>query len=296
MRPVWAERRAASRMRTTVKAYSPFAITGRMRLHDYAPRPAQLKWLLDSDPAIRWQVIGTSPVKPPTRLQPSGLASQPKAGEPNFSPANLLPVTGAGAAGGETIWRRRTELAITLYSLVVLKDLGLDPASKQARKMIDRVDKGLVFKPLNNRPFLHGETEPASTAESSASARISKNRTTHWPINSWASSSKMAAGTAKHPKAGALRSIPPSVCSKDCSNTNEQGANRRPSPRPARGPKTICSIAICSARFEPAKSSTNAGSASRSQCFGTTTSCADSIICGMQESSPTAVSATPSKP
>ena len=51
-------------------------------------------------------------------------------------------------------------LLITLYTLVVLKDLGLDPASKQARKMIDRVDKRLVFKPLNNRPFLHGETEP----------------------------------------------------------------------------------------------------------------------------------------
>ena len=49
---------------------------------------------------------------------------------------------------------------IALWSLVVLKDLGLDPASKQARKMIDRVDKGLVYKPLNNRPFLHGETEP----------------------------------------------------------------------------------------------------------------------------------------
>jgi hypothetical protein len=49
---------------------------------------------------------------------------------------------------------------ITLYSLVALMDLGLDPASKQARKMIDRVDKRLVFKWLNNRPYLHGETEP----------------------------------------------------------------------------------------------------------------------------------------
>jgi len=28
-----------------------------MRLHDYAPRPAHFKWLLDSDPAIRWQVM-----------------------------------------------------------------------------------------------------------------------------------------------------------------------------------------------------------------------------------------------
>src|SRR5437868_14114850 len=49
---------------------------------------------------------------------------------------------------------------VTLYNLVVLKDLGLDPASEQARKMIDRVDKRIVFKPLNNRPLLHGETEP----------------------------------------------------------------------------------------------------------------------------------------
>jgi hypothetical protein len=39
-------------------------------------------------------------------------------------------------------------------------DLGLDPASKQARKMIDRVDERLVFRRLNNRPFLRGETEP----------------------------------------------------------------------------------------------------------------------------------------
>jgi hypothetical protein len=39
-------------------------------------------------------------------------------------------------------------------------DLGLDPASNQARQMIDRVDKRLVFKWLNNRPYLDGETEP----------------------------------------------------------------------------------------------------------------------------------------
>jgi hypothetical protein len=60
----------------------------------------------------------------------------------------------------DDIPREDRGLLIALYSLVVLKDLGLDPASKQARKMIDRVDKRLVFKPLNNRPFLHGETEP----------------------------------------------------------------------------------------------------------------------------------------
>ncbi len=55
-------------------------------------------------------------------------------------------------------------MLITLYSLVVLMDLGLDPASPQARKMIDRVEKRMVFKRLNNRPFLDGETEPCINA------------------------------------------------------------------------------------------------------------------------------------
>ena len=55
-------------------------------------------------------------------------------------------------------------MLITLYSLVVLMDLGLDPASPQARKMIDRVEKKMVFKRLNNRPFLDGETEPCINA------------------------------------------------------------------------------------------------------------------------------------
>ena len=101
-------------------------------------------------------------MKPTTRLQPSGLASQPKAGEANFSPANLLLATGAGAPRGwrDDLPKEDRGLLIALYSLAVLMDLGLDPASKQARKMIDRVDKRLVFKRLNNRPYLHGETEP----------------------------------------------------------------------------------------------------------------------------------------
>ena len=38
-------------------------------------------------------------------------------------------------------------------------DLGLDPASKEARKVIDRVER-LRFKWHNNRAFFEGETEP----------------------------------------------------------------------------------------------------------------------------------------
>jgi hypothetical protein len=51
-------------------------------------------------------------------------------------------------------------LLFTLYTLAVLKELGLDPAGKAARTMIDRVEERLVFTRLNDRPFLDGETEP----------------------------------------------------------------------------------------------------------------------------------------
>jgi hypothetical protein len=124
-----------------------------MRLHDYAPRPAHLKWLLDSDPAIRWQVM-----RDLTGEAPEAIAAERSRVATEGWGAHLLALQSpAGNWGGP---KEDRGLLITLYTLVLLKDLGLDPANKQARKMIGRVDKRLVFKPLNNRPFLHGETEP----------------------------------------------------------------------------------------------------------------------------------------
>ncbi len=122
-----------------------------MRLHDYAPRPAHLKWLLDSDPAIRWQVMSGLTSEAPNVIA----AERSRVASEGWGAQLLARQSPAGNWGGSSKWD-----LITLWSLVVLKDLGLDPASREARTMIDRVDKGLMFKPLNNRPFLHGETEP----------------------------------------------------------------------------------------------------------------------------------------
>ncbi len=122
-----------------------------MRLHDYAPRPAHIKWLLDSDPAIRWQVMRdlTNEVPEVIAAERSRVATE------GWGAELIARQSPAGQWGDGPKWD-----LITMYSLVALMDLGLDPASKQARKMIDRVDKRLVFKWLNNRPYLHGETEP----------------------------------------------------------------------------------------------------------------------------------------
>ena len=124
-----------------------------MRLHDYAPRPAHLKWLLHSDPAIRWQVMRDLTDETPNTIA----AERSRIANQGWGAQLLARQSRAGNWGGP---KEDRGLLITLYSLVVLMDLGLDPARELARKMIDRVDKRLVFKPLNNRPFLHGETEP----------------------------------------------------------------------------------------------------------------------------------------
>jgi hypothetical protein len=118
---------------------------------DYAPRPAHLKWLLDSDPAIRWQVMRDLTGEAPEAIA----AERSRVATEGWGAELLARQSPTGNWGGGRHWD-----LIALWSLVVLKDLGLDPAGKPAHKMIDRVDKRLVFKPLNNRPFLHGETEP----------------------------------------------------------------------------------------------------------------------------------------
>lgn len=133
-----------------------------MRLQDYAPRPAHLKWLLDSDPSIRWQVMRDLTGEAPDAIA----AERSRIATEGWGAQLLSRQSPDGHWGGSPRgWRddlpkADRDLIITLYSLVALMDFGLDPASKQARKMIDRVEKRLVFKWLNNRPFLHGETEP----------------------------------------------------------------------------------------------------------------------------------------
>lgn len=133
-----------------------------MRLQDYVPRPAHLKWLLDSDPSIRWQAMRDLSGEAPEAIA----AERSRIATEGWGAQLLARQSADGKWGGSPRgWRddlpkEDRDLIVTLYSLVVLMDLGLDPASPQAREMIGRIDKRLVFPRLDRRPFLHGETEP----------------------------------------------------------------------------------------------------------------------------------------
>src|SRR5216110_2991860 len=114
-----------------------------MPLRDCAPRPAHIKWLLDSDPAIRWQVMRDLTGEAPDAIS----AERSRVATEGWGAQLLALQSPAGKWGGSPRgWRddlpkEDRGLLITFYALVVLKDLGLDPSSKQARKMVDRVEQ-----------------------------------------------------------------------------------------------------------------------------------------------------------
>jgi hypothetical protein len=124
-----------------------------MRTTDYAPRPSHIKWLLDSDPAIRWQVLRDLADASPEDVA----AERTKIATKGWGAKLLSRQAPNGKFGGA---KEDPGLLTTFYCVVLLKDFGLDPASKEARRMVGRIDKHLRFKWHSNRRFFHGETEP----------------------------------------------------------------------------------------------------------------------------------------
>jgi len=105
-----------------------------MRRHNYAVRPAQLKWLLDSDPAIRWQVMRDLIGDAPRAIA----AERARVATEGWGARLLALQSPAGNWGEFAHLLRRPDLPqedrgllITLYTLVVLMDLGLDPPASR---------------------------------------------------------------------------------------------------------------------------------------------------------------------
>ena len=104
----------------------------RAQLHGGAPE--LLKWLLNSDPAIRWQLM-----RDLTDAEPKQVAvERARVATEGWGAQLLARQSRHGNWGGQS---DNQGLLTTLYCLVMLMDLGVDPASPQAVKMIDRVDR-----------------------------------------------------------------------------------------------------------------------------------------------------------
>lgn len=121
-----------------------------------------LDWLLDSDPSVRWQVLRDLADAPAeevhaerARVAVEGwgarlLALQGDDGQ--WDGGTFFPVPYDGSEAGQP-WTATTN------SLLLLRDLGLDPGSQQARAAVRKVSANSRWEE-GGRPFFEGEVEP----------------------------------------------------------------------------------------------------------------------------------------
>jgi hypothetical protein len=114
-----------------------------------------IEWLLESDPSIRWQVMRDlmDESDEVVACERSRVASEGWG-------SRLLGLQGPDGqwGGGPYVspgWISTTD------TLLLLRDLGLDPASEQARRAIGLVRDNCTWEPeFANAPFFEGEIEP----------------------------------------------------------------------------------------------------------------------------------------
>jgi hypothetical protein len=116
--------------------------------------PAVIRWLLDSDPSIRWQVmrdiVGASPE--------SVAAERARVAFEGWG-AKLLAHQRPDGQWGDGVatpfwWSN-------MYTLVFLRDLGIDPKDARTRAAIERVRAHVTWgAEFGHSPFFEGEVEP----------------------------------------------------------------------------------------------------------------------------------------
>jgi hypothetical protein len=130
----------------------------------YVPEAAVIQRLLDGDPAIRWQVMGD------LLDAPAGKVAAERARVANEGwGAQLLAMQAADGTWGGVAWNHGWDS--TMHVLMLLRDMGLDPASPQAQGALRRVAEQVTWggeDEWSTNPFFTGEVEPCINGQASA--------------------------------------------------------------------------------------------------------------------------------
>lgn len=112
------------------------------------------KWLLEGDPAIRWQVLRDLTDTPEDAVA----KERARVSSSGWGRALLDAQRSDGQWGdgkGTPFWWSN------LYTLVFLRDLGVDPSSQATLRAIERVASQVTWGPeFGDSPFFEGEVEP----------------------------------------------------------------------------------------------------------------------------------------
>ena len=127
-----------------------------MKPEGQSPMPTKsvMQWLLDSDPSIRWQVMRDLTGEPDEVVA----AERARVAAEGWG-ARLLDRQRPDGKWGDGI--AAPQWQSTLYTLLLLRDLGLDPTSERARKAVGLVRDRVTWGPeFGDSPFFEGEVEP----------------------------------------------------------------------------------------------------------------------------------------
>src|SRR5918992_202891 len=112
-----------------------------------------INWLLDSDPAIRWQVMRDLTDAPADEVA----AERARVATEGWGAQVLAAQDADGRWGGGTFFPRGTGTSDTLHLLYLF---GLDPASEEARRAIAPIHEAARWDYDPNLRFWEGEVEP----------------------------------------------------------------------------------------------------------------------------------------
>ena len=115
-----------------------------------------LEWLLESDPAVRWQVM-----RDLSGASVEAVAAERARVAVEGVGARLLALQAPDGRWGGAAWNRGWNS--TMHVLMLLRDFGLDPASDQARRALGLVRDRVTWQgwaAYDGNPFFAGEVEP----------------------------------------------------------------------------------------------------------------------------------------
>src|SRR5215467_14097997 len=133
-----------------------------------APKPTSsvIRWLLDSDPSIRWQAM-----RDLTDAPDEDVAAERARVATEGAGARLLALQAPDGRWGGAAWNRGWDS--TMHVLSLLREMGLDPASSEARRAVGLVRDHVTWPGWGpegaDNPFFAGEVEPCMNGQVAAS-------------------------------------------------------------------------------------------------------------------------------
>jgi len=141
--------------------------TDRPRRHIPKPERPLIDWLLDSDPALRWQVMRDLLAAPEDEV-----ASVRARVATEGAGARLLALQDSEGRWAGRAWNRGWNS--TMHALTLLREMGLDPDDDHARRAVNLVRDRVTWKgcgppECHQNRFFDGEVEPCINGQVAAS-------------------------------------------------------------------------------------------------------------------------------